>query len=98
MTGTPISSNAAAFKCCSYWFFIGMTNSFFCRYKASAGVSNPAPQRTPEELAILVMKASLLIGRIETFFMSKARELCLLNTCQLISENFIRCFKRCASS
>src|SRR5690606_39962190 len=67
ITGTPRSINAAAFKCCSYWFFIGIARIFFPRYKASAGVSKPAPHSTPDEEAILLIKRSLLMGCILTF-------------------------------
>jgi hypothetical protein len=41
---------------------MGTTANFFFKYKASAGASNPAPNKTPFEDAMLNKKASSPTG------------------------------------
>src|SRR5690606_27408033 len=98
ITGTPISFKAAALHCCSYCPFMGMTNNFFFMKRASAGVSKPAPQRMPLLVAILVTKASLVMGCTVMFLFVNVFLLCFEKTSQVTSLIFDRMFNIFSSS
>src|SRR5687767_4581744 len=59
----PIFLRAAALHCCSYCPWMGMAIIFFFRCRASAGVSNPAPQMMPSQWMRLRLKSFELTGR-----------------------------------
>ncbi len=65
-TGTPSLEADKALHCCSYWPFIGIIITFFCKNSASAGPSKPPPVSRPSQLARLLLKASLFTGKIST--------------------------------
>src|SRR5690606_7230608 len=92
ITGTPSVFRAAALQCCSYWFFIGITSSFFFKKRASDGVSKPAPQIIPEQDVKLLMKASWLIGIREIFSEIRVFFVCLEKTSHFVFLNFLKVF------